>query len=86
MAHIKISNLNTIAGDLSPETDSFLTELNATDSSQIIGGGYAYVGGRSNGSEHGGTIVAGYGSDGHGQGGYISGDGEGNYTRGSYYY
>jgi hypothetical protein len=86
MAHIKISNLNTITGDLSTGTDSLLTELQATESSQIIGGGYAYIGGRSNGYGNGGTIVAGYGSYGHGKGGYISGDGEGNYTHGSYYY
>jgi hypothetical protein len=67
---IQISNLNTA------ETESFLTELQATDSTEIIGGsgkkeygGYCYGGGYGGG-------YGGYGGEGHGKGGY-GGEGKG---------
>ncbi len=79
MARIDISNLVK-------ETESFLTEIPATDTKQIVGGGYGYIGYKSNGYCEGGIIVAGYGNEGHGKGGYIAGDGAGNYTYGKYSY
>jgi hypothetical protein len=79
MAHINISNLST-------GTESFITELQPTDTDRIIGGGYAYIGYKSNGYGEGGIVVAGYGNEGHGKGGYIAGDGEGHYQSSSYSY
>ena len=39
MALIQISNLNAAGSDLLAGTESFLTELQDTDTTQIIGGG-----------------------------------------------
>ncbi len=39
MALIQISNLTTASSDLLAGTESFLTELQDTDTTQIIGGG-----------------------------------------------
>jgi hypothetical protein len=55
MAKIEISNLTPAGSDLFADADSFLTELQATDTTQIIGGkgksgkgkGYGYGGGKS---------------------------------------
>jgi hypothetical protein len=63
MAMIQISNLNTA------ETESFLTELQATDSTEIIGG--------SGGKKYGGYCGNGGGYGGHGGGGYGGGEGRG---------
>jgi hypothetical protein len=38
MAHIEISNLNSAGSDLFAGTDSFLTELQTTETTQIFGG------------------------------------------------
>jgi hypothetical protein len=38
MAHIEISNLNAAGSDLFAGTDSFLTELQTTETTQIFGG------------------------------------------------
>jgi hypothetical protein len=38
MAHIEISNLSAAGSDLFTGTDSFLTELQTTDTNQIFGG------------------------------------------------
>jgi hypothetical protein len=38
MAFIEISNLNPAGSDLFADSESFLTELQATDSNQIFGG------------------------------------------------
>ena len=38
MAMIEISNLNLAGNDLLADSESFLTELTATDSNQIFGG------------------------------------------------
>jgi hypothetical protein len=38
MAMIEISNLNFVGSDLFTDAESFLTELQANDSSQVIGG------------------------------------------------
>jgi hypothetical protein len=67
MAHIEISNLNIAGSDLFADTDSFLTELKETDTTQVIGGkgksgkGYGYGGGKSG---------YGYGGGKSGKGGY----------------
>jgi hypothetical protein len=82
MAMIQISNLNTA------ETASFLTELQATDSTEIIGGsgGKKYGGGYCGGGYgHGGH--GGYGGHGRGEGGEgrgEGGEGRGGYGRGGY--
>jgi hypothetical protein len=38
MAHIEISNLNSAGSDLFAGADSFLTELQTTETTQIFGG------------------------------------------------
>lgn len=38
MAHLNISNLNSAGSDLFAGADSFLTELQTTDTTQIFGG------------------------------------------------
>jgi hypothetical protein len=82
MAYIEISNLNIAGSDLFAGTDSFLTELQDTDTTQIMGGkgksgkgGYGYGGGKSGkgGYGYGGgkSGKGGYGYGGHGgYGGY----------------
>jgi hypothetical protein len=79
MARIQIS-------DLSTGSENAITDLQGTQINQIVGGGYAYVAGTSNGCGEGGVIVAGYGNACYGKGGYISGDGHGNYSYNSYSY
>jgi hypothetical protein len=61
MALIQISNLTTASSDLLAGTESFLTELQDTDTTQIIGGGgHGHGGGddddddRKKKKEHGG--------------------------------
>ncbi|WP_295621323.1 hypothetical protein [Chamaesiphon sp. GL140_3_metabinner_50] len=48
MALIEISNLKPAGSELFASEESFLTELQATDSSQIFGGGGNGCGGGSN--------------------------------------
>jgi hypothetical protein len=89
MAMIQISNLNTA------ETESFLTELQATDSTEIIGGsggkkygGYCGNGGGygGHGGGYGGHGGGGYGGHGRGEGGEGRGEGgRGGYGGGSCY-
>jgi hypothetical protein len=52
MALIQISNLNAAGNDLLAGTESFLTELQDTDTTQIIGGGgHGHGGGSKKGSK-----------------------------------
>jgi hypothetical protein len=86
MAQIEISNLNPIGSDLFADADSFLTELQATDAHQVIGGrgcggGRGGYGGGSNGGGRGG--YGGGGSNGGGRGGYGGGNSNGG-SRGGY--
>jgi hypothetical protein len=54
MALIEISNLKPAGSDLFASAESFLTELQATDSSQIFGGGgHGCGGGSGKGSNKG---------------------------------
>ena len=54
MALIQITDLNLAGSELLAGAESFLTELQATDSSQIFGGGgYGYGGGSKKGSKKG---------------------------------
>lgn len=78
MAMIQISNLNPAV-----ETESFLVELQATDSDNILGGsnkGHGGKGrGRGRGRNHGNGYCGGYGGGyghggGHGRGGDDDGD------------
>jgi hypothetical protein len=79
MAHIEISNLNIAGSDLFAGTDSFLTELQETDTTQVMGGkggsgrgrgrgGYGYGYGGGSGRGYGGG--SGRGGYGYGHGGY----------------
>jgi hypothetical protein len=78
MAYIEISNLNIAGSDLFAGTDSFLTELQDTDTTQIMGGkgksgkgGYGYGGKSGKGGYGYGGKSGGYGYGGHGgYGGY----------------
>jgi hypothetical protein len=76
MAFIEISDLNSAGSELFAGKESFLTELQATDSSQIFGGGKSknkkYSRGKG-GSSSGGKG----GSSGGGKGGYGCGYGGG---------
>ena len=73
MALITIANLNT---DSLVSSDSFLTELQATDSSQVFGGTGSK---KSKFKGRGGNNNGGYGNGGHGNGGYGNGgDNNGN--------
>jgi hypothetical protein len=76
MTMIQISNLNT------SETDSFLTDLQDDDSTQVLGGtGYGYNGGK--GGEGYGRGEGGKGDDdGKGGKGYGRGKGGEGYGRG----
>ena len=47
MAHIEISNLNSAGSDLFASADSFLTELQTTETTQIFGGYHCRRGGRN---------------------------------------
>ena len=67
MALITIANLNT---DSLVSSDSFLTELQATDSSQVFGGTGSK---KSKVKSHGGYGNGGYGNGGYGNGGYGNG-------------
>jgi hypothetical protein len=92
MAQIEISNLNPVGSDLFADADSFLTELQATDANQVVGGrgcgggrgGRGSRGGGSNGGGHGG--YGGGNSNGGGRGGYGGGrsNGGGNSNGGGY--
>jgi hypothetical protein len=66
MAHIEISNLNIAGSDLFAGTDSFLTELQDTDTTRILGGGGSKGG---SGKKKGKSGKGGYGCYG-GYGGY----------------
>jgi hypothetical protein len=79
MSMIEISNLNAAGNDLFTDSESFLTELQDTDSIQVIGGGnkgsYGYGHGRSGRGGRSGR------SGRSGRGGYGRGYGRG---RGGY--
>jgi hypothetical protein len=63
MALIEISNLNPAGSELFADSESFLTELQETDSRQIFGGGgCGYGGGSSKGSGKGSSKGSGKGS------------------------
>jgi hypothetical protein len=82
MALIEISNLNLAGSDLFADTESFLTELQETDSNQIFGGGGKGCGGGS-GKKKGSKGGYGGGSKKKGsKGGY--GGGCGGYGGGCY--
>jgi hypothetical protein len=78
MANIQISNLNPAGSDLFADADSFLTELQDTDTARIIGGksgkggGCGYGGGKSGKGGYGGgkSGKGGYGGGKSGKGGY----------------
>jgi hypothetical protein len=84
MAMIEISNLNIAGNDLLADNESFLTELEATDSNQVFGGkgksgkrGYGYGCGHGG---YGGGSKGGYGGKSgrkSGRGGYGHGGGYG---------
>jgi hypothetical protein len=80
MSMIEISNLNIAGSDLLADNESFLTELQDTDSNQVIGG-------KKGGSKGYGGYGCGYGygyggGSGRGRGGY---DGRGGSGRGRGY-
>jgi hypothetical protein len=77
MALIEISNLNPAGSELFAGTESFLTELQATDSRQIFGGGGHGGGGGSKGggSKGGGSKGGGGYGGGYGHGGGYGGGG-----------
>lgn len=77
MAQIEISNLNPVGSDLFADADSFLTELQAADANQVVGG-------RGCGGGRGGR--GGGNSNGGGRGGYGGGrsNGGGNSNGGGY--
>jgi hypothetical protein len=54
MAFIEISNLNTAGSDLFADADSFLNELQPTDSRQIFGGKWGSGGNGGNCGNYGG--------------------------------
>jgi hypothetical protein len=60
MALIQISNLTAAGNDLLAGTESFLTELQATDTTQIIGGGGKGCGGGSKKKSKKGSGGCGY--------------------------
>jgi hypothetical protein len=78
MANIQISNLNLAGSDLFADAESFLTELQDTDTARIIGGGSnkgggcGYGGGKSGKGGYGGgkSGKGGYGGGKSGNGGY----------------
>jgi hypothetical protein len=67
MANIQISNLNIAGSDLFAGADSFLTELQETDTARIIGGGSGKGGCGYGGGKSG---KGGYGGGKSGKGGY----------------
>jgi hypothetical protein len=77
MSMIEISNLNIAGNDLLADNESFLTELQDTDSNEVIGGKK----GGSKGYGGYGGYGCGYGGYGGGYGGYGGGSGRG---RGGY--
>jgi hypothetical protein len=88
MANIQISNLNPAGSDLFADAESFLTELQDTDTARIIGGGSnkgggcGYGGGKSGKGGYGGgkSGKGGYGGGKSGNGGYGGGkSGNGGY-------
>jgi hypothetical protein len=83
MAMIEISNLNTAGNDLFADSESFLSELQDTDSEQVFGGkkgGYGGgCGGYGGGSGKGSKGKRGYG---YGYGGGGSGKGSGKGSKG----
>jgi hypothetical protein len=71
MAMIEISNLNTAGNDLFADSESFLSELQDTDSEQVFGGkkggyggGCGGYGGSGKGSGKGSKGKRGYGHGG----------------------
>jgi hypothetical protein len=70
---IEISNLNIAGNDLLADNESFLTELQDTDSNQVIGG-------KKGGSKGYGGYGYGHGYGGYG--GYGGGSGRGGYGGG----
>jgi hypothetical protein len=93
MAMIEISNLNLAGNDLLADSESFLTELTATDSNQIFGGKNKGCGSRSGKgksgkgkSGKGKSGKGGYGGNSGGYGGNSGGYGGGNSGRGGYGY
>jgi hypothetical protein len=84
MAYIEISNLNIAGSDLFADTDSFLTELQDTDTTQVMGGKGGSGRGRGRGGSGRGRGGSGRGRGGSGRGGYYGyGYGHGGY--GGYY-
>jgi single-strand DNA-binding protein len=86
MAMIEISNL-TAGSDLFAGNESFLNELQAADSNQIVGGsnkgGYGCGGGYGGGYGGGKSGKGGYGGGKSGKGGYGGGkSGKGGYGGG----
>ena len=78
MAFIEISDLNPGGSELFADKESFLTELQETDSHQIFGGGKSCY--KSRNKKRGGSSDGGKGgsSDGGGRGhGFSYGDGGG---------
>jgi hypothetical protein len=83
MAMIEISNLNPAGSDLFASEESFLTELQVTDSSQVFGGGHKGCGGGGSKGHGGGSKGhGGYGGGSKGHGGH--GGGCGGYGGGCY--
>jgi hypothetical protein len=84
MAQIEISDLNPVGSDLFASPDSFLTELQATDANQVVGG-RGSRGGRGGGNSNGGGRGGrnGGNSNGGGRGGYGGGRSNGG-GRGGY--
>jgi hypothetical protein len=81
MAMIEISNLNTAGNDLFADSESFLSELQDTDSEQVFGG-------KGNSGKKGGYGggCGGYGGgSGSGKGGYgYGGGGKNSKNKGGY--
>ena len=81
MAMIEISNLNPAGSDLFASEESFLTELQGTDSSQVFGGGHKGCGGGGSKGHGGGSKGhGGYGGGSKGHGGGCGGYGGGCYN------
>jgi hypothetical protein len=84
MSMIEISNLNAAGNDLFADSESFLNELQDTDSNQVIGGnGYCGYGGYG-GGYGGGRGGSGRGGSGRSGRGYGGGRGRSGRGRGGY--
>jgi hypothetical protein len=82
MNHIEINNLNPAGANLFEGTDSFLTELQDTDTTKVIGGksnkgggGTFFYASGGYGGGYGGGFGGGYGGYRGGYGGYRGGYG-----------